>query len=118
MSEPSSSPSYAAGRALSDAAARLHERTASADQRCAGPPEENGVWLATTRRSADEEVRISWAEYNGRPFLNVRLWNRREGGWWPDKGKGMAICIRELPKFADGVAKAMVLAAREPRRGA
>jgi hypothetical protein len=118
VSDPSSSPSYATGRALSDAAARLRERTAPAEQRRTGPPKENGVRLATIRRGDDEEGRLSWAEYNGRHFLNVRVWNQRDGNWWPDKAKGMTVRLRELAEFANGVAKAVDLAVREPRNGA
>jgi hypothetical protein len=53
----------------------------------------------------------------GRNFLSLRVWNRREGGWWPDKEKGLTVRLRELADFADGVAKAVELAAKEPRHG-
>lgn len=82
------------------------------------PPEENGVRLATIRRSEEEEVRLSWAEYNGRHFLNVRVWTRRSSGWWPDREKGLTVRVRELPAFAEGLAKAVEMAAKEPPRGA
>jgi hypothetical protein len=67
--------------------------------------------LATARRSDDEEVRISWQTYEGRPFLSLRLWKRSsDGSWWPDKTRGISIRLRELPDVAEGLAAAMDLA--------
>ena len=94
---------------LRGAASRLRNKTAPERPR-AGPPEENGVRLATIARGEDEELRLSWSEYNGRNFLNVRIWKRREDGWWPEKGKGMTVRLRELADFAEGVAKAVDMA--------
>jgi hypothetical protein len=75
----------------------------------ATPPADLGVRLATLERGESEQVRVTWAEYEGRPFLNIRLWTRNaEGQWWPDK-KGIAIKVRELPAFADGIAGALEL---------
>ena len=105
------------GADLRGAAARLREKTVPERQRGA-PPEENGVRLATIRRSEDEELRLAWAEYNGAHFLNIRLWKRFELGWWPEKGKGLTVRRRELAGFAEGVAKAVDMAAGEEPHGA
>lgn len=80
-----------------------------------GPPEENGQRIATIARGDDEELRLSWAEYNGRHFLNIRIWRKADDGaaWFPDKTKGLTVRIRELPDFAEGIAKAVDLAASE-----
>ena len=69
---------------------------------------------ASIARGDDEELRLSWAEYNGRHFLNLRIWKKDDSGaWWPEKGKGCTVRVRELADFADGVAKVVDLAARE-----
>lgn len=91
---------------LRAAADKLRQKTAP-KQTERKPPEENGIRLATIARSEDEELRLSWAEFNGKHFLNVRMWHRQESGWWPDKTKGMTVRVHELPDFAEGVAKAM-----------
>lgn len=91
-------------------AERLRKMPKKAGQQRSGPPEENGVRLATIPRSDGEELRLSWAEYNGRHFLNVRIWTKGDGGWWPDKTKGLTVRVRELADFAEGVAKAVDMA--------
>ncbi len=74
----------------------------------ATPPEERGKRLATLRRGDSEELRLAWQEYQGRPFLSVRLWTRDDAGsWWPDKARGFTVRVRELADFADGVAAAV-----------
>lgn len=75
-------------------------------------PEDQGRRLATLARPRDDaEVRVSWAEYNGVPFLSVRQWNKSsDGQYWPDKSKGFSVRLRELPDFADAVAEALSLA--------
>jgi hypothetical protein len=82
------------------------------------PPEDTGRRLATCPRGKDEELRISWCEYEGNPYLNIRIWkcDRYQRGWWPDK-RGIAIRVRELPDLAEALAAALDLAAehRAPR---
>ncbi|MBV8607848.1 MAG: hypothetical protein JO034_10360, partial [Singulisphaera sp.] len=36
-------------------------------------------------RGQDEELRMSLDAYEGRPFLNLRIWTRDPAGrgWWP-----------------------------------
>ena len=101
-----------------DPASRLRDRAAAA--RTSAPvsssgrtaPIEQGERLATASRGDSEELRFSWSEYNGRPFLNIRLWNRDVSGqWWPTKDKGIAIRRHELPDLAEAVAGAMDRAA-------
>lgn len=73
-------------------------------------PEDRGKRLATVPRSDNEELRVSWDSYEGRPFLSIRLWRRGEGGWWPAKDKGITVRLRELADLAEGVAAALELA--------
>jgi hypothetical protein len=76
------------------------------------PPEDTGRRLATCPRGHGEELRISWCEYEGNPYLNLRIWKRDQfqRGWWPDK-RGLAIRVRELPDLAEALAAALDLAA-------
>lgn len=89
--------------------------TVKPDKARRAPPEENGVRLATIPRSDDEELRLSWAEYNGRHFLNVRMWTKSGEGWFPQKDKGLTVRLHELADFADGIAKAVDLASQGGR---
>ena len=67
-------------------------------RRSATPPAENGRRIGTIERSADEQIRVNWSEFEGKPFVSLRLWKRGDdGGWWPDGKRGMSVRIRELP---------------------
>lgn len=74
-------------------------------------PQENGVRLATMKRGDDEELRVNWSEYNGKNFLSVRVWTRSGEAWFPVKDKGVTIRLHELGDFAEGVGRALDLAA-------
>lgn len=52
---------------LRAAAARLREKQEPERHRT-GTPEENGIRITTIARGEDEELRLSWAEYNGHKF--------------------------------------------------
>src|SRR3954453_4510432 len=82
------------------------------ERRQATPPTETGRRIGTIARSADEEIRVAWCEYEGRPYVSVRMWNRdsNNGSWWPDPKKGMSIRLRELPGIAEAIAEAIDLA--------
>ena len=76
----------------------------------AAPPPENGRRLGTINRSESEEIRINWSEFEGHPFLSIRMWKRYDDGtWWPDK-RGIAIRVRELPDLVVAMAEAIDLA--------
>jgi hypothetical protein len=78
------------------------------------PPPENGRLLANIPRSNDEELHVCWCEYEGKPYLSLRIWERsRDGSLWPSKTKGMSVRIRELPEFAEALAEALELAESE-----
>jgi hypothetical protein len=82
------------------------------ERRQSNPPPEHGRRLATIPRPKDdEELRISWCEYEGHPYLSVRFWCRGDDGqFWPDKHRGFSIRVRELADFADAIAEALGLA--------
>ncbi len=97
---------------LSAAAGRLRQGIPLT--RTAQPPEDHGQRLATLLRSsrdgsADEEIRVAWTEFNGRPFLSIRTWTHSGEGWWPTKA-GISVRLRELADFAEAVSKALELA--------
>jgi hypothetical protein len=68
------------------------------------PPQENGRRLATFPRGAGVEMRVNLAEYQGKPFISLRLWERNQSGeWWPVKGKGCSIRICEAGDLAEAL---------------
>jgi len=79
------------------------------------PPQDTGIRLATFPRP-EGEFRLSWSEYEGRPYLRFQLWSKSDdGSFWPVKGSGFTIKVKELPDLAEGVQKALDLALRETR---
>ncbi len=67
-------------------------------------PDPGRVLLAVARPDGSE-FRVSLHRYEGRPFVRVAPWQRGGGGsWWPLKGKGATVKVRELA----GVAKALL----------
>jgi hypothetical protein len=61
-------------------------------------PTDDGVKLGTVSRGRDKELRIRAKEFNGHPFIDVREWSRQaaDQGWWPVKGRGVTIKLREV----------------------
>ncbi len=99
---------------LRDRAERLREQLPP--RQVATPPTENGKRLGTIERSASEEIRVNWSEYEGKPFISIRMWKRSDdGAWWPDK-RGIAIRIRELPAVATAIAEALDIAEADVRQ--
>lgn len=96
--------------ALRDAAAALRAQQPGRANRPA--PVDRGKRLATIQRGDGEEVRVTWDEYEGRPFLSIRAW--RNG--YPDPKRGVTIRLRELADFADGIALALEEAKSLPAR--
>jgi hypothetical protein len=69
------------------------------------PPAETGRRLATFPRGDREELRVTLAEYKGRPYLALRVWAEGDGGgWWPVRGKGVSVRISEAGKLAEALA--------------
>ena len=77
-----------------------------ADNPTQTPPAERGERLATLTRGDGVELRVALAEFEGRPFVSLRVWERdREGRWWPVKGKGVSLRLRELPELLDALGR-------------
>jgi hypothetical protein len=100
---------------LRDKAQQL--RGALPPRRQGQPPPETGRRLATIPRPKDdEEIRINWCEYEGHPYLGVRIWRRGDdGNLWPDKHRGFSIRLHELPDVAEAIAEAIDLAEAHQR---
>jgi Transcriptional Coactivator p15 (PC4) len=61
------------------------------------PPAERGQRLATIPRGRTEELRIALDEFEGRPYVALRLWAQgSDGGFWPVRGKGLSVRVKEL----------------------
>jgi len=74
-------------------------------------PVENGERLATIPRRDGDELRLSWAEYNGHNFLNVRVWHKDDNAnRFPYRDKGLTVRLAELEEFVEGIQKAVKLA--------
>ena len=74
-------------------------------------PVENGKRLATLYRGHAEEMRVNWAEFNGHPFLNLRVWRcGLDGIWRPDRERGCSVKVRELASLSEAVQVALELA--------
>jgi len=101
---------------LRDRAARL--RAALPDRQRQRPPEERGKRLATLPRNdrgQPAELRITWDEYEGHPYLSLRLWRADDNGdFWPTK-TGATVRLRELPEVAEALASALDLAEQHTR---
>lgn len=69
------------------------------------PPQENGDRLATFERHGGEELRVSLAEFNGHPFVSLRVWApSQDGQLWPVRGKGVSVKLREVAGLAEALA--------------
>jgi len=79
-------------------------------------PVDQGIRLATFPRP-EGELRFTWNIYEDRPFLRFQLWSKGDDGqFWPVKGSGFTIKIRELPELAEGVQKALDMAIAETKQ--
>lgn len=75
--------------------------------------EDSGIRLATFSRP-EGELRFTWNEYEGKPYLRLQLWSKSDdGSFWPVKGQGFTIKIKDLPDLAEGVQKALDMALKE-----
>lgn len=87
--------------ALRARAATAIERQRPANTSTAEAPDPGKV-LASIARPDGTQLRVSAHTYEGRPFVRVAPWSSRDGGatWWPVKGKGASVKVRELAAVA------------------
>ena len=82
-------------------------------ERTGTAPQDTGIRLATFPRP-EGELRLSWNVYEDRPYLRFQLWSKSDdGSFWPVKGQGLSIKIKELPGLAEGVSRALDMALKE-----
>lgn len=83
----------------------------------ADAPDPGRVLLAVARPDGSE-FRVSLHRYEGRPFVRVAPWQRGGGGsWWPVKGKGATVKVRELAAVAKALLDALDAAANDDGGG-
>ncbi len=76
-------------------------------------PQDSGIRLATFPRP-EGELRFTWNIYEGKPYLRFQLWSKGDdGSFWPVKGQGFTIKVKDLPDLAEGVQKALDMALEE-----
>lgn len=63
-----------------------------------------GRRLATCPRGDSEELRLELSEYEGRPYISLRVWFQTEDGKWLPSKKGCTIRLRELPEVLRALA--------------
>ena len=81
------------------------------------PPAETVQRLATIPRGQAEELRVSLAEYLGHPYVSIRVWALgNDGQFWPVKGKGVSVRMKELIDVAKSLTLALSLV-EGPARG-
>ena len=59
--------------------------------------------LATIDRRDGEQIRIAWAEYNGTPFLDLRVYFRDTSGEWRPTRKGITLRPDQLDELASAI---------------
>jgi hypothetical protein len=81
-------------------------RQAESDTAAASPPAERGRRLATFPRGDRAELRVTLDEYEGRPFVSLRVWEADRPGapLWPAKGKGCSLRLSEIGGFLEALA--------------
>ncbi len=76
-------------------------------------PQDTGIRLATFPRP-EGELRFTWNTYEDKHYLRFQLWSKGDdGAFWPVKGQGFTIKVKELPDLAEGVQKALDMALKE-----
>lgn len=73
-------------------------------------PSPEGERLATIPRGKTEELRLAWDEYEGHPYLGLRVWAKLDEGKWIPTKKGLSIRLHELAELLEGLGLAVVKA--------
>ncbi len=82
------------------------------------PVAPRGTKLAAIPRGTHEELRVSLDEYEGHPFVSLRMWARAaDGPWLPVRGKGCTVRLRELEAVADALREAIGIAGVPDAKG-
>lgn len=91
------------------------------DARASANAPDPGTVLATAARPDGTELRVSLHSFEGKPFVRVAPWQRSGETWWPVKGRGVTVKVRELATVAAALLDAIDAsndgAAKGPREG-
>ena len=95
----------AALRARATAAVAAQTSTATSASEAPDP----GTVLASVPRTDGTQLRVSVHSFEGKPYVRVAPWASRDGGrsWWPVKGKGASVRVRELASVAAALLDAL-----------
>lgn len=66
-----------------------------------------GKVLVSCERQDGSELRVSLKEYQGKPWVDVRIWQAAEGEKTIPTKKGVGIRTRELPDVVEALVAAM-----------
>ena len=84
------------------------QRFAAQHARPASPAPDEGQILKAIDRTDGTQLRVSLHLYQEKPYLRIAPWQRGENGsWWPVKGKGVTIKVREVADVTEGFCAAM-----------
>jgi hypothetical protein len=77
--------------------------------------ERQGELVRAVRRGPDDELRVTLEEYEGNPYISVRLWtfNRIDKVWMPTR-KGCSVRLREAREVSAALLEALDLVDRMP----
>lgn len=102
------------GLTVAELRARLAAFEAAGAREERVPPEDRDERLATFLRGPEEdpgetELRVSWASFNGRPYLRFHTWKRcgTRRLFWPVRGASLTVRRRELRRFAAAILAAL-----------
>ncbi len=78
-------------------------------------PEPSGRHLATFERKGrgrapDTELRVVLDEYQGHPYISLRVWSRGQDGLWFPTRKGCSVRLGEAEDLADALGDAVRMA--------
>ena len=74
-------------------------------------PQEQGRLLERFERGDGVELRATLAEFEGHPYISLRVWEPGDGGeLWPCKGKGLSIRLREVDGLVEALREGAALA--------
>lgn len=68
------------------------------------------ILVATFKKNAREEVRITLGEFQGHIMCSARVFFPDEGGWMRPGAKGLSLRVHHLPDLAHGLGKALQIA--------
>src|SRR3990170_4674469 len=81
------------------------------------PLVDDGERLATIDRGPNVELRVGLKEFKGHRFIRLQEWsvNTHNSQWWPVKGKGCSVKLRELDRVITSLVKAREMVEPLPR---